>query len=84
LELRNENHSSARFSYDSMGRLLSETGFDGKRRSYHYHAESGVLAQQLDEDRIIVFAFDPLGRLSQRHAGHRHGQHWQSEAFHYD
>jgi RHS repeat-associated protein len=84
LELRNENHSSARFSYDSMGRLLSETGFDGKRRSYHYHAESGVLAQQLDEDRIIEFAFDPLGRLSQRHAGHRHGQHWQSEAFHYD
>ncbi len=47
-ELQNENGSRYDFSYDPVGRLLEETGFDRKATRYRYEEATGVLAEVVD------------------------------------
>ena len=81
LELRNENNSTATFAYDPAGKLLSETGFD--RQTIHYQYENGSQqpTHRSDGDRVWRYDYDPLGRLSARHAAYQGGKQWQTETF---
>ncbi|WP_454725509.1 MULTISPECIES: RHS repeat-associated core domain-containing protein [Cupriavidus] len=88
--LENENGRQAAFHYDPVGRLLEETGFDGAITRYHYQEETGVLASAVDGQRVTAFAFDALGRLTERRAALQPAQgapgdgDWQRERFAYD
>ena len=84
LELRNENNACATFKYDPAGHLLKETGFDQKTTHYLYDHGSQQPTRRLDGDRVCEYDYDPLGRLTARHAGQREGQVRQTETFAYD
>ncbi|WP_158619362.1 RHS repeat-associated core domain-containing protein [Pseudomonas sp. v388] len=80
--LDNENHRRTTFRYDPVGRLLRETGFDDRLTEYRYEEQSGTLASVVDGQRVVEVRFDPLGRLTERHA--KLGSHTQRETFAYD
>jgi RHS repeat-associated protein len=82
IALENENHSRAHFQYDPVGRLLEERGFDGRSTRYRYDPETGRLAETVNGQRAIGLSFDPMGRLTERHA--TLGEQSQSETFSYD
>ncbi|WP_296227819.1 RHS repeat-associated core domain-containing protein [Ralstonia sp. UBA689] len=68
--LTNENARQISFQYDPVGRLLKQTGFDGRATQYYYDAASGILKTTVDADTLATgYAFDALGRLTQRGAG---------------
>nr|WP_232248973.1 hypothetical protein [Pseudomonas putida] len=82
--MRNENNSEASFKYDSVGRLLKETGFDKETTHYLYDNGSNLPTRRVDGDRTTHFEYDPMGRLTQRKAGRRGGEKWEIETFAYD
>ncbi|MEZ2874116.1 DUF6531 domain-containing protein, partial [Pseudomonas lundensis] len=51
LALENENRQQATFHYDPVGRLLKETGFDGRSTLYAYDESTGRLASTVDGQR---------------------------------
>ncbi|WP_192558459.1 RHS repeat-associated core domain-containing protein [Pseudomonas allokribbensis] len=80
--LENENERRAHFHYDPMGRLLEESGFDGHTTCYQYDPNTGRLQSTVNGARVISVKFDPLGRLTERHASL--GEQTQQETFAYD
>ncbi|KMN13393.1 RHS repeat-associated core domain-containing protein, partial [Pseudomonas weihenstephanensis] len=82
LALENENQQQAKFHYDPIGRLLKETGFDGRSTLYEYDSSTGRLASTVDGQRTTHVEFDPTGRLIERTA--RLGDTAQTETFAYD
>ena len=82
LALENENQQQAKFHYDPIGRLLKETGFDGRSTLYEYDASTGRLASTVNGQRTTHVEFDPTGRLIERTA--RLGDTAQTETFAYD
>ncbi|MQT72364.1 hypothetical protein GHO43_30845, partial [Pseudomonas sp. FSL R10-0071] len=52
----------------------------------HYQYENGSQqpTHRSDGDRVWRYDYDPLGRLSARHAAYQGGKQWQTETFAYD
>ena len=82
LALENENQQKAFFHYDPVGRLLKETGFDGRSTQYEYDESTGRLASTRDGQRVTEVQFDPMGQLIKRSA--HLNQTSQTETFAYD
>ncbi|MHC3822390.1 RHS repeat-associated core domain-containing protein [Pseudomonas sp. G3-19] len=82
IALENENEQSAEFKYDPAGRLLAEKDFDGRFLRYQYDPESGRMVNVVNGDRVIGVTFDPMGRVTRRHA--QRGGESQTETFDYD
>ncbi|CAK16324.1 RHS repeat-associated core domain-containing protein [Pseudomonas entomophila] len=80
--LDNQNESRATFSYDVVGRLLAETGFDGLVKQYHYDPLTGRLAHTQVGQRRITMRFDRMGRLIERTASL--GEQVESEHYAYN
>ncbi|MFI8222401.1 RHS repeat-associated core domain-containing protein [Pseudomonas sp. NPDC085632] len=80
--LENENERRAHIHYDPIGRVLEESGFDGRVTRYQYDAETGRMARTVDGNRSIEFRFDPMGRVVERRASL--GEQVLSETFDYD
>ncbi|MEE3627464.1 RHS repeat-associated core domain-containing protein [Nitrospirillum sp. BR 11752] len=60
--LFNQKGEQYRLDYDPAGRLVGETGFDGRRLDYHRDA-AGFVAAAVDQGRVTRYTRDPAGRL---------------------
>lgn len=80
--LENQNERSAQFLYDPVGRLLTETGFDGRLTRYQYDIASGRLSKVATGDRVVTVAYDEMGRVTERLASL--GDESQAERYAYD
>ncbi|MFJ4344046.1 RHS repeat-associated core domain-containing protein [Pseudomonas sp. NPDC089401] len=80
--LENQNESKATFIYDTIGRLLQETGFDGLAKDYHYDPHTGRLLSTQVGQRRIAMRFDRMGRLTERTA--RLGDQVETERYAYN
>ena len=58
----NENGAQTRFEYDVRDRLVQETGFDGRRQSYHYNV-GGELTLSDDCGLTTDWHYDAAGRV---------------------
>ncbi|MEA1673572.1 RHS repeat-associated core domain-containing protein [Nitrospirillum sp. BR 11163] len=64
--LLNPKGEQYRLDYDLAGRLVGETGFDGRRLDYYRDAVGFVVAAT-DQGRVTRFVRDPVGRLLETH-----------------
>jgi len=54
---------TATWQYDALGRVVSHTGFDGRRHQFDYEADSGPVALRLPGERVVRLEYDALGRV---------------------
>jgi len=64
--LENQNERSAQLLYGSVGRLLTESGFDGRLTCYQYDIASVRLSKVATGDRVVTAAIHetPLPTLN--------------------
>ncbi|HKP96266.1 MAG TPA: RHS repeat-associated core domain-containing protein [Fibrobacteria bacterium] len=59
----NELGEVYRYGYDARGRVVSETGFDGRKTSFKFNLSGGCVGTTNNIGESIVWELDPLGRI---------------------
>ncbi|HEB1577061.1 TPA: RHS repeat protein [Escherichia albertii] len=76
ITLTNENRSHSDFSYDTLDRLIQQSGFDGRTQRYRYDL-TGKLTQSEDEGLITLWHYDESDRITHRTVNSEPAEQWQ-------
>jgi RHS repeat-associated protein len=66
VEIRNERNESYMFTYDMVGRLTREVGFDGLTKEYKYDSAGQLITYTDPAGRVTRFVYDICGNLVMR------------------